>query len=247
MSKEGDLSLNHLKRISSKIDAILFLGDMAYNLDYDEGRKGNKFLEYITPVTSLAPFMVNLLIIKLSVGNHEKYNNFEHYKKRFYMPNHEKTENLYYSYDINNIHIVSMNSEIFFNTDAFDDEYKDKVIKWLKEDLESSKHQWKIVYMHRPYYCSYKSKKKRCTIQSNIIKKGIEDIIQKNRVDVFLTGHNHYYERTLPVYKMEVDKKSLSENDSLYTNPKYTTYVTCGISGTDAYMPSQSCNYLFIF
>ena len=157
------------------------------------------------------------------------------------MPNHKKTKNLYYSYDINNVHIVSMNSEIFFNKKAFSKTYKAQVLKWLKRDLAKSDKEWKIVYMHRPYYCSLDSKKKRCTKQADKIIEHLEPIIHKYRVDVFLTGHNHYYERTLPVYKMQVDRESLSKNDSVYNSPKYTTYVTCGISGTDAYMPTESC------
>ncbi len=53
------------------------------------------------------------------------------------MPNHKKTKNLYYSYDINNAHIVSMNSEIFFNKKAFSQQYKKKVIQWLEKDLKN--------------------------------------------------------------------------------------------------------------
>jgi len=157
------------------------------------------------------------------------------------MPNHKKTKNLYYSYDINNAHIVSMNSEIFFNKKAFSQQYKKKVIQWLEKDLKNSKKTWKIVYMHRPYYCSLETRKQRCTKQAKKMRRELEPIARKEKVDLFLTGHNHYYERTLPVYKMKVDRKSLSNNDSVYNNPKYTTYVTCGISGTDAFMPRKSC------
>ena len=58
MSLDGDLSLHHLKKESKKIDAILFLGDIAYNLNFYKGRKGNDFLEFMRPVSSRVPFMV---------------------------------------------------------------------------------------------------------------------------------------------------------------------------------------------
>jgi len=67
------------------------------------------------------------------------------------MPNKNQSENLFYSYDINNIHFVAMNSEIPYE---FNEEYKLRFQNWLKKDLESSTKKWKLVYLHRPLYCS---------------------------------------------------------------------------------------------
>jgi len=93
--------------------------------------------------------------------------------------------------------------------------------------------------MHRPYYCSWVSPKKRCSRDARYIRKYLEEIMYKFKVDLFLSGHNHYYERSLPVYKNKVDRKSLSNYDKVYTNPKYPTHVTCGISGSNAFRPTK--------
>jgi len=41
------------------VDAILFLGDQAYNFQDQEGRQGDGYLEFIKSVTSKIPFQVN--------------------------------------------------------------------------------------------------------------------------------------------------------------------------------------------
>ena len=73
--------------------ALLHAGDLAYNLDTDEGRVGDRFMEQIEPVASQVAYMV-------APGNHEAHNNFSHYINRFSMPMKDQSHNLYYSFDI---------------------------------------------------------------------------------------------------------------------------------------------------
>ena len=48
---------------------VLHAGDLAYNMETDEGRVGDRFMEQIEPVASRLPYMV-------SPGNHESHGNF---------------------------------------------------------------------------------------------------------------------------------------------------------------------------
>ena len=48
---------------------VLHAGDLAYNMETDEGRVGDRFMEQIEPVASRVPYMV-------SPGNHESHGNF---------------------------------------------------------------------------------------------------------------------------------------------------------------------------
>ena len=80
----------------------------AYNMYTDGGAIGDAFMEDIAPVASAIPFMV-------APGNHESYYNFSHFKHRFSMPEQKKTENLWWSVDIGMVHIVSYNTEAYFD------------------------------------------------------------------------------------------------------------------------------------
>jgi len=143
------------------------------------------------------------------------------------MPSKEKSENLFYSYDINNAHFVAMNSEIPYE---FDNEYKLKFQDWLNKDLESTIKKWKIVYLHRPLYCSMPDDY-HCISSSNYMREILEEILMKNKVDLVLAGHVHAYERLFPIYDGIVDKLSVNYDKSIYTNPKYPVHLVCGAGG----------------
>jgi hypothetical protein len=146
------------------------------------------------------------------------------------MPNKEKTENLYYSYDINNVHFVSLNSEIPYEN--FSEQYRLEFQKWLNDDLKNSYKKWKVVYLHRPLYCSMPpTMGDNCNGSAKNMRDLIEEIINKNKVDLVLSGHVHSYERLYPIYNKQIDKESIKNNNNTYDNPKYPAYVVCGVGG----------------
>jgi len=59
ISKEDNQSLAILENLVKYNDAILFLGDLAYNLDSENGEIGNTFLQWAKSITSNIPFQVN--------------------------------------------------------------------------------------------------------------------------------------------------------------------------------------------
>uniref|UniRef100_A0A915M509 Purple acid phosphatase n=1 Tax=Meloidogyne javanica TaxID=6303 RepID=A0A915M509_MELJA len=90
-------SLGKLQREAQNgdFDMILHVGDLAYNLDTDQGNFGDEFMRQIEPAAAYAPYMV-------VVGNHEYAYNFSHYVNRFTMPNteHNLFYRLFYKYGI---------------------------------------------------------------------------------------------------------------------------------------------------
>lgn len=143
------------------------------------------------------------------------------------MPNKANSENLFYSYDINNAHFVAMNSEIPYQ---FDETYKVNFQNWLRKDLLSSNKKWKIVYLHRPLYCSFDNDS-HCITSAKYMRDILEQILMENKVDLVLAGHVHAYERLFPIYAGKVDKDSVSEDNNTYVNPKYPVHVVCGAGG----------------
>jgi hypothetical protein len=150
---EGELHKDDNGTAFSSIpDVLLQCGDFAYDLDTDDGKNGDKFLEHIQPVAAYVPYMV-------SAGNHENAYNFSHYAARFAMPGTGgSTGNQYYSFDIGPVHVVAYNGEAFFWPEHFDVDYIERMYNWLEEDLRKANENraavpWIVVHAHRPMYC----------------------------------------------------------------------------------------------
>lgn len=101
----------------------------------------------------------------------------------------------YYSYDIGNIHFLSLDSY-----GVEDDRYRlsdtlGPQVQWVKKDLEANKNKgWVIAYWHHPPYTmgTHSSDGADLTrIRENFI-----PILERYGVDLVLCGHSHNYERS---------------------------------------------------
>jgi len=103
----------------------------------------------------------------------------------------------WYSYNYANTHWVMLSSEHDFTAGA-------KQYDWLENDLASvdrTKTPWVIVTAHRPAYNSeeYLSDYYVATNMSAIL----DRVLVKNKVNMFLAGHYHSYQRTCEVADMK--------------------------------------------
>ena len=197
---------------------------LANTFENDNGKWGNSWLQKITPLTSKTPFM-------MTIGNHESMYDRKmiHYMTRFRMPQYENSQNMYYSFDINNVHVVSMNSVIFNDQNK---KWIPKFEKFLLTDLKKTNKKWKIVYMHHPLYCSMPDTPDfRCDKGAEMLRKNLENILAFFKVDLIIAGHVHWYERSFPVFQSHIDKSSASLDLKTFTNPKYPIHLVCGTGG----------------
>ena len=111
-------------------------------------------------------------------GNHEYKNKMKDFKKRFFLPMNKISENLFYSFEINNVHFISVNSDVLFDKDGlFDKSYLKSFAEWLESDLKNANlknYKWKVVYMHRPLYCS-KLTNDKCDKEAKVLREFFED------------------------------------------------------------------------
>lgn len=86
-------------------DSILFLGDMAYNLNDLDGWIGDIYLNTMQPILSRFPYMI-------TQGNHEGpfHKTTDHYMYRFKMPGDKY--NFWYSFDIGLTHFLVYSTEL---------------------------------------------------------------------------------------------------------------------------------------
>jgi hypothetical protein len=66
-------------------------------------------------------------------------------------------------------------------------------LDWLRSELASSGSTWKICYFHHPLYTSG-----RYGAGARSLRLALEPILIEGDVDAVLSGHEHFYERTVP-------------------------------------------------
>lgn len=236
----GNVNAQSLPRLQEETqkgiyDAILHVGDMAYDLDTDNAKVGDEFMRQIEPIAAYLPYMT-------CVGNHENAYNFSNYANRFSMMDKTgKINNHYFSFDIGPAHIIAFSTEFYFFL-----QYGWKQVinqfKWLENDLKEAnrpenraRRPWIITMGHRPMYCSTDDGDD-CTHKESIIRKGfpvinaygLEDLFYKYGVDLELWAHEHVYERLWPVYNRKVYNGSY---DHPYRNPKAPVHIITGSAG----------------
>jgi calcineurin-like phosphoesterase family protein len=95
----------------------------------------------------------------------------------------------YYSYDVGEWHVISLNSELYFER-ASPSQAKEQE-DWLRKDLSDHHNLCTLAYFHRPLFGSgnYGGTREM---------RPLWDIMYDAGVDLVLNGHEHHYERFLP-------------------------------------------------
>jgi acid phosphatase type 7 len=178
--KTSDLIVN-----DPSIDAVLTLGDNQYengelqNFQNAFDPTWGRFKDKIYP----------------SPGNHDTYSSG--YKDYFGKPQ-------FYSADVGNWHIVSLDSNEVQQSAAF-----------LSQDLQQDSHQCELVFWHHARFSSGENHGSTASMAP------LWEIMAANGVDVNLVGHDHIYERFAP------------QNPSGAPDPNGVRQFTVGTGGDD--------------
>jgi hypothetical protein len=95
----------------------------------------------------------------------------------------------YYSYDVGDWHVVSLNSELYFEHGSAAEAKAQE--DWLRNDLNAHRRLCTLAYFHRPLFSSgdYGAAPRMLPLWS---------ILYDGGADLVLNGHEHHYERFLP-------------------------------------------------
>ncbi|WCJ34329.1 purple acid phosphatase 22 [Euphorbia peplus] len=188
-------TLKHIE--NHDYDVFLLPGDLSYA--DSQQPLWDSFGRLVEPCASRRPWMV-------TEGNHEVESfpiiypeGFKAYNARWQMPYKESdsTSNLYYSFEVVGAHIIMLGSYTDFDADS--DQYK-----WLEADvaqIDRKKTPWVIVLLHAPWYNTNLAHQG----EGESMRKAMEELLYKARVDLVFSGHVHAYERFTRIYNNKAD------------------------------------------
>lgn len=146
-----------------------------------------------------------------TVGNHESAG------KNTYAftqsPESSSGTQKYYSFDYGDLHVLVLNTELPATEES-------PQYKFAKADLEASKKAWKLVISHVPPYVDSSRGDNK-----NLVKMS-KDLFEPGRVDMVISGHDHFYQHNLvngihymvigsagaPVYASKSEKNYVLKN-----------------------------------
>ncbi|KAI8387982.1 Metallo-dependent phosphatase-like protein [Radiomyces spectabilis] len=227
MGVANAVSMANLQRAMDKHDFIAILGDQGYDMADFNGTKGDDYMNFVQPIYANLPVLT-------TTGNHESAYNFSHYKNRFSIVPYQGSgfdNPMQYSIDYKALHLISINTEVLFDGTS---EEKQTALNWLEADLTKANQNrrlrsWIVVMGHRPLYCT-PQEHTDCSQKAEFLRHGpfidpqlntshfggLEDLFLKHKVDLYLCGHRHNYERTFPVAKNQRTSTSYAEAPSYF-------------------------------
>ena len=177
---------------TNPLDAILMLGDNAYNAGTDS--------EYQRAVFDCYPTMLRNTPLWSTIGNHETDQSTSPsssipYYQIFSLPTDGEVGGVasgtedYYSFDYGNIHFVCLDSMTSSRS------VTGSMATWLTNDLANTTQEWIIAFWHHPPYTkgSHDSDSESQLVQ---MRQNILPILEAYGVDLGLFGHSHAYERS---------------------------------------------------
>ncbi|XP_036339037.1 acid phosphatase type 7 isoform X2 [Rhagoletis pomonella] len=234
LGNENAQSLPRLQQDTQRdmYDAILHVGDFAYDMHSENAAVGDEFMRQIEAIAAYVPYMV-------CAGNHEQTYNFSNYRARFSMPG--GTENLFYSFDLGPIHFVTFSTELYYflhyglKSLIFQYEWLMRDLKEANQPENRKQRPWIITFAHRPMYCS-NDNGNDCSKHETVVRAGLplmhmfglEKVFYEHGVDVAIWAHEHCYERMWPLYDYQVLNGSLQ---APYHNPRAPVHIITGSAG----------------
>ena len=157
--------------------------------------------------------------MKIAIGNHDA--EFANIYKQ--IVDYHNVKNPYYSHDFKNIHFISLSTEHPYEKGS-------QQYEFIKKDLEkastNSSVDWIIVHQHKPLYSTSQDKG-----EAEQLRDIYQQLFQQYDVDLVISSHNQYYERTYPILYNEQYEKAT--NKKIEPKPIITNTVKSDYSDKD--------------
>lgn len=165
------------KMVTVPFDLLVHTGDLAYSHGTRDELQRRVFDVYAGVFEQFAFFPAS--------GNHEyDTEGAAPFREAFALPENGGPEGRerWYSFDWGDAHFVALDTERIGPTQA----------AWLEADLAANRLPWTIVYGHRPPFSSGEHG------GDAAFRRHFVPVLERHRVALVLSGHEHNYERTKP-------------------------------------------------
>jgi 3',5'-cyclic AMP phosphodiesterase CpdA len=139
-----------------------------------------------------------------------------------------------------------INEEVIVEDIPLHTEQYQFVVNDLEKANNNSSIDWIIVMFHKPLYSSLTSH-----IQEYIMREKYQPVFDKYGVDIVLQGHNHLYDRTLPLQfnPHNISKPIVDESNSITTNnnffnPEGSIFSVVGLGGRSSHIFLNQPDYV---
>jgi predicted phosphodiesterase len=165
-------------------DLVLHTGDVVYPAGQERHYDRRFFAPYRNLIKTVPLFPV--------LGNHDvRKGNGAAFLENFHPPlGSPGSTKRYYSFDWGNTHFVALDSELY-RGDRGSNPEEQRV--FLERDLATTRKRWKVAFLHRsPYGSSRHGGDEK-------VREDLEPLFVKHGADLVFSGHDHVYERTVPI------------------------------------------------
>jgi 3',5'-cyclic AMP phosphodiesterase CpdA len=136
-----------------------------------------------------------------------------------------------------------LNDEVVVEDIPLETEQYKFVVNDLKKANNNPYLDWIVVMFHKPFYSSLTSHS-----QEYIMREKYQPLFDKYGVDIVLQGHNHFYDRTLPLQfnPQNISKPIVDEsnNPNKFLNPEGSIFSVIGLGGRSSHIFLNQPDYV---
>ena len=205
--QKGQRAAEKAQEMFPESDFMVNLGDLTNDSDNDEWNCYAATFDGVNSAQTFAPV----------AGNHDGLGVWHWFDNMFNLDTSESVQTLNgvnYSFDYGNAHFAVVNTNDLLSVSL-------SQLKWLRNDLNSTDKDWKIVFMHKSPYTLGKDGKWPDALY---LTESLTRVLDACDVDLVMSGHDHQYLRT----------KSL-KGGKVVGDGEGVTYVLAGTAGGKRY------------
>lgn len=234
---------------SGEVDLSFHGGDTSYNLDDNCGTTGDSFFRDLKGGADRIPFIFSNG--NHETGFDRTYDAYTHrFQNQWDMGLASRSGSTrWFSLDAGNVHFVVLDADAWVYWRVYG--LAGAQYTWLERDLAQvnrTRTPWVVVVAHRPLYTTANANEEdamRNGIRADVIDVpldvyavpdltpaplgmqrfwALEPLLHQHKVDLWLSGHVHRYQRSWPVLRGEVMQRN-------YVDPLATVHIMAGVGG----------------
>lgn len=205
--QKGQRAAEKAQEMFPEADFMVNLGDLTNDSDNNEWNCYAATFDGVNAAQTFAPV----------AGNHDGLGVWHWFDNMFNLDTSESVQTLNgvnYSFDYGNAHFAVVNTNDMLSVSL-------SQLKWLRNDMNSTDKDWKIVFMHKSPYTLGKDGKWPDALY---LTESLTRVLDACDVDLVMSGHDHQYLRT----------KSL-KGGKVVGDGEGVTYVLAGTAGSKRY------------